>query len=198
MRRAVFALVLTVLAGCGSEEAPTFSRDVAPILFEHCVQCHREGESAPFPLWTHGDAKSKRRQIARVTQRRLMPPWLPEQGHTPFVGERYLTDAQIDTLARWAEAGAPEGELAELPPRPEFARGWQRGAPDLIVRLAEPFEVPADGPEVFRNFILEVPTTELRYVRAVEIRPGSPAAHHGILQLDPDRRSRSLARQDGQ
>lgn len=213
--RAALACLLVILAACGADvdtathdagpgqvdvvaAEPTFSRDIAPILFGHCVMCHREGESAPFPLWTYADAKNKRRQIVRVTQRGLMPPWLPAQGHTPFVDERYLTQLQIDTLARWVDAGAPEGEPGKLPARPEFARGWQRGTPDMVVKLAEPFEVPADGPELFRNFILEIPAESLRYVQAVEIRPGSPAAHHGILQLDPDRRSRSLARKDGQ
>ena len=179
------------------QAAPTFSRDVAPILFGHCVVCHREGESAPFPLWTYADAKAKRRQIVRVTRQGLMPPWLPAQGHTPFMDERHLTPLQIDTLARWVQGGAPEGDPSALPARPKFAPGWQRGAPDMVIKLAEPFEVPADGPELFRNFILEVPTERLRYVLAVEIRPGSPAAHHGILQLDQGRRSRSLARKDG-
>ncbi len=205
------AVIVLTAAACGADVepgvgdsgvavsasvTPTFSRDVAPILFDHCVVCHREGESAPFPLWTFDDVKAKRRQIVRVTERGLMPPWLPAEGHTPLADARHLTDAEIDTLSRWVEGGAPEGDPAELPERPGFALGWQRGTPDLVVRLAEPFDVPADGPELFRNFILEVPTKSLRFVEAVEIRPGSPAAHHGILQLDLDRRSRSLASDD--
>jgi tetratricopeptide (TPR) repeat protein len=125
-----------------------------------------------------------------------MPPWLPAPGHAPLADERRLTETQIDTLARWADGGAPEGDRADLPERPTFASGWQRGAPDLIVKLTEPFEVPAGGPDLFRNFILEVPVVNVRFVQAVEIRPGSPAAHHGILQLDLDRRSRSLALED--
>lgn len=193
----LFALAI-VLAACGAEEepSPTFTREVAPILFDHCVVCHREGESAPFPLWTFEDARNKRRQIARVTKRGLMPPWLPAPGHAPLADERRLTETQIDTLARWADGGAPEGDRADLPERPTFASGWQRGAPDLIVKLAEPFNVPAGGPDLFRNFILEVPVGEVRFVQAVEIRPESAAAHHGILQLDLDRRSRSLALED--
>ena len=205
--KAALMFALFVLVACGSEgesapsaaaeESPTFTRDIAPILFSHCVVCHREGESAPFPLWTYEDAKRKRRQIARVTGSGLMPPWLPDQGDVPFLDERHLTDQQIDTLARWVEDCAPEGDPKDLPVRPEFASGWQRGIPDLVVKLAEPFEVPVDGPELFRNLILEVPVERLRYVQSVEIRPGSPAAHHGILQLDLDRRSRSLALKDG-
>ncbi|MEM8710526.1 MAG: tetratricopeptide repeat protein [Planctomycetota bacterium] len=179
------------------ESPPTFTADVAPILYQNCGVCHREGESAPFALWTYEDARRKRRQIVRVTRRGLMPPWLPESGHLAYENERGLTQEEIDTLQGWVEADAPEGDPADLPERPEFAARWQMGTPDLVLRLDRPFEVPADGPELFRNFLLEVPTEELRYVRAVEIRPGSPAAHHGILQLDLDRRSRSLAALDG-
>ena len=205
LRTACWVALGWALGACGTDVEsasgiaadPTFNRDVAPILFNHCVVCHRKGESAPFALWTYADARSKRRQIVRVTRDGLMPPWLPEPGHVALEGARHLQPEEIETLARWMDGGAPEGDPADLPARPEFARGWQRGSPDLIVRPSEPLALSADGPERFRNFIVEVPIDRLRYVEAVEIRPESRAAHHGILQLDLDRRSRSLVTEPG-
>ena len=91
-------------------QAPTYAKDIAPILRANCVSCHRPGESGPFPLLTYEDAKKRARLIAEVTARRFMPPWLPQPGYGDFEGARRLTDAEIKTIAEWAAAGAPEGE----------------------------------------------------------------------------------------
>lgn len=167
-----------------AEPAVTFARDVAPILYENCVPCHRPGGAGPFPLVTYEDAKSRARQIADVTATRFMPPWLPEPGYGRFEGERRLSDGEIGTLARWAEAGAPAGELAELPPVPEWPEGWQLGDPDLVLETP-PFELSASGPDVFRNFVLPTDLPGVRYVRGVELMPENPAVvHHAVMQVD--------------
>src|SRR5580704_8690913 len=88
----------------------TFNKDVAPIVFQYCAPCHRPGESAPFNLLGYDDVKKRARQIVTVTERRYMPPWLPEPGFGKFEGERRLSDEQIRLIERWVEQGAVEGQ----------------------------------------------------------------------------------------
>jgi Tfp pilus assembly protein PilF len=170
---------------------PTFHKDIAPILFEHCAPCHRPGESAPFSLLTYDDARKHARDIAAVTRRRYMPPWLPEPGYGEFAGQRRLSAAQIQLIGQWADAGSPEGAASDSPPLPLFTPGWQLGTPDVIIPAAKPFLVPASGPDVFWNFVLSSPVRETRYVRAIEIRPGAGhVVHHANLLIDRARSAR--------
>jgi Flp pilus assembly protein TadD/mono/diheme cytochrome c family protein len=152
--------------------SPTFNRDIAPIVFQNCSPCHQPGQTGPFSLLTYLDVKRHARQIVKVTESRYMPPWLPEEGHGHFRDERRLTDAQIKTIARWVEAGGPEGSPEDLPPAPKITNGWQLGQPDLVVTAASPIVVPASGPDVFWNFTFRPQLTGTRYVNAIEIRPG--------------------------
>jgi Flp pilus assembly protein TadD len=172
---------------------PTFYRDVAPILYRSCATCHRPGGPGPFSLLTYADARRHAREIAAVTHRGYMPPWLPEPGFGEFEGEGRLAGSEIETLAAWVRAGTPAGEGVSSPRR--FAAGWQLGDPDLVLTAAKPIEVPADGPDVFWNFILPPGVRETRYVQAIEIRPGNTGAvHHANLLID---RSRSARRREG-
>ena len=173
--------------------APTFTRDIAPIVFANCATCHRPGGSAPFSFLTYADVRSRARLIADVTGRRYMPPWKPVSGFGgPFVGERHLTDAQIATIREWVAQGAAEGNAAELPPVPEQPAGWRLGPPDLVVTLPQAWDVPTSGPDVFRNFVLPVPINEVKYVRALEFRPNSSHVHHAIMRIDPTSSARDL------
>ena len=172
---------------------PTFSRDIAPILFEHCVACHRTDGIGPFSLETYAGARERAGLIAAVTQARYMPPWLPEPGPEPFVGERRLSGEEIETLRRWAEDGALAGATAALPPAPRFAAGWQLGEPDLVVTMPEPYVVPASGRDVFRSFVIPVPTGRDRFVEAMEFRPGNhEVVHHAVVLVDAARSTRHL------
>ncbi|NJO56809.1 MAG: hypothetical protein HC834_11360 [Rhodospirillales bacterium] len=140
------AIVAGIGAGCGEggksgSATPTFTADIAPIIFENCSACHRPGQAAPFPLLTYADVKERARQIAEVTGERYMPPWLPVPGFNHFKDERRLTDAQIALIQRWADAGAPEGNAARLPAAPQFEDEWMRGHPDLVVRMPEAFSI---------------------------------------------------------
>ena len=173
----------------------TFSRDIAPIVFQNCSTCHHPGDAAPFSLLNFEDVKKRARQIAEVTHRRLMPPWLPAPGYNEFVGQRYLSEQQIAMIQRWVEQGAPEGNPAETPPSPHSKDGWHLGPPDLVIKLAQPYALAADGKDVYRNFVIPVPTTARRYVRAVELNPGNPkAVHHAFMLVDTSGDSR---RRDG-
>ena len=182
-----------------ADNSVTFNRDIAPIVFESCAPCHRPGESGPFSVLNYGEVRKHARQIADVTGRRYMPPWLPERGFGEFADERRLSDAQIALLARWAAEGAPEGRPEDLPPAPRFKEGWQLGEPDLILTLPRPYTLPAEGSDVYRNFIFPVPLEGRRYVRALEIRPGNRrVVHHANLLVDRKRSSRWRDGKDGQ
>lgn len=190
LRASGFGLVLVALQAGGvaaqeAEPALTFNRDIAPLVFEHCSGCHRPGEVGPFNLLTYDDLRRRGRQVVEVTSIRFMPPWLPAPGHGTFAGERRLTDAQIDMLRRWVEQGAVEGDPADLPPTPEWTDGWYLGEPDLTVRMTEPYTLRADGPDVFRNFVVPLPVDGTKYVRGVEFQPQNPRiVHHAIMRVD--------------
>src|SRR5689334_12258256 len=124
-------LMTACAAGTPPPARVTFNGDVAPILFQNCATCHRPGEAAPFSLLSYADAVKRAKRIAEVTRERHMPPWLPERGEFAIVGERRLTDPQIDLIARWVQAGTPEGDAADLPRVPVWPDGWQLGRPDV-------------------------------------------------------------------
>ena len=183
-------------ANVAGGDAVTFNTDVAAILHERCGSCHREGQAAPFSLLTYEDAAKRAQLISAVTRSRYMPPWHAEPGYGRFEGERRMSDSEIEILARWADAGAPEGAGAP-PSAPEFADGWTLGEPDLVVRMAEPFSVPADGPDIYRNFPVRLPTTEDKWIRAVEFRPGArTVVHHSLFKADPSGRSLEIDARD--
>lgn len=168
-----------------AKETPTFNRDIAPIIFEQCVACHHPGAGGTFSLATYADVKKRAKLIKEVTTRRYMPPWLPERGHGEFLGERRLSDEQIALIQRWWKAGSPAGPAADLQVKPQWINGWQLGEPDLVVTLPEPYRLPADGKDVYRNFVIPNVVPADRYLRASEFRPGTAGAiHHAFMLLD--------------
>ncbi|HEX7794549.1 MAG TPA: tetratricopeptide repeat protein [Vicinamibacterales bacterium] len=175
----------------------TFNRDVAPILYSNCTTCHRPGEAAPFSLLTYNDAKQRAGLIASVTSGHVMPPWQPEGAEGEFSGERRLLPAEIETFRRWIEDGLQEGSADDRRAVPTFSDGWQLGVPDVIVSMPVAFDVPADGADVFRNFVLPVPLNARRYVRALEFRPGNARVlHHARILLDDTGEVRLLDAKD--
>jgi hypothetical protein len=181
-------------ASARAGDAVTFTEHVAPIVFGNCSSCHRPGEGAPFSLLTYADVKKRGRLIQEIVQRGDMPPWPPARGWGHFQDERRLTDAQLDTIDDWVAAGMPEGPKEALPPLPRFPEGgWQLGTPDRVVTLPEPFDVPADGPDIYRMFVLPLDLPADRWVTAVEIRPTARSVvHHAIYFLDSTGAARRL------
>jgi Flp pilus assembly protein TadD/mono/diheme cytochrome c family protein len=163
----------------------TFNRQIAPILYHHCSSCHHPGGSGPFSLLSYTDAKRWGTTIQTVTQTRYMPPWLPEPGFGNFADSRRLSNEYLSLIKTWVEAGMPEGESTEAQNPPVFSKDWQLGPPDLILKVSSPMQVPASGTDLFRNFILPVPITQTKYIRAMEIKPGAPrAVHHANVLID--------------
>jgi Flp pilus assembly protein TadD len=181
----------------GAAPAVTFNAHIAPIVFKSCAPCHRPGEAGPFSLLTYDDVRRRAEQVVKVTARRYMPPWPPEPGHGEFAGERRLGDEQIELIQRWVREGAPEGAAADRPAAPRFAEGWQLGPPDLVLEVPEAYTVPAEGTDVFRNFVVPVTLPGSRWVRAMELRPGQKrVVHHANVLIDRTRAARQLDARD--
>ena len=171
----------------------TFSRDVAPIVFDACVSCHRSGGPGPFPLTTYDEVRRRATQIAQVTRSRFMPPWKVEPAVGHFVGQRLLTDREIDTIDRWAKSGTSEGDPAALPVLPKFVHGWLLGQPDLIVKPAAAFSLPAQQTDAFRIFAIRLPITRRTYVTGIEFHPGNArVVHHANIRIDRTAATRRL------
>jgi tetratricopeptide (TPR) repeat protein len=179
-----------------SQKMLTFNKDIAPILFQNCAECHHPGGPAPFSLMSYQEVKKRAKQIAAVTASRYMPPWLPAPGYGDFIGARRLTDAQINAIKIWIEQGSAEGQPSDLPPAPRYTEGWQLGQPDLVVQMQRPYILPASGSDVFRNFVIPIPVNAPRYVRAVEILPGNKqVVHHANILID---RTQTFRRRDAE
>jgi hypothetical protein len=195
MRRNVSFLLLVAAQLLTAANKVTFSETIAPILYDNCVTCHRPGEAAPFPLISYEDAKKRGGSIARVTESRYMPPWHAARGFGQFADERGLTDAQIASIGEWVKQGMPQGDARKMPKLPQFPDGWHLGKPDLILEMPAAFEVPANGPDIYRNFVLPTGLTEDKWVRAVEFHPSArKAVHHAIFSYV---RGGSVAKMDG-
>jgi peroxiredoxin/mono/diheme cytochrome c family protein len=179
----------TEAAGCriGRVRTPeaksdvTYSKQVARVLRDRCVSCHRPGEIAPFALTTYKQAAGWAETIAEVVADRRMPPWhaSPEFGH--FANDARLTDAERRLIADWVAAGAPEGDARDLPEPAPDAEGWRIPTPDLVVEMPREFEVPADGSLPYQNFVVDLGLDHDVWVRASQVRPGNPSVVHHVV-----------------
>jgi tetratricopeptide (TPR) repeat protein/mono/diheme cytochrome c family protein len=188
------AVLWLIFARAAAAQAPvTFVKDIAPVLFRECASCHRPDGSAPFSVLTFADVRPRAKAIAEAVQRRTMPPWKPEPGHGDFVGARRLRGEEIDTIVRWAEDGAPLGDPAALPQPPERNDRWQLGPPDLVLTMPEAYRLSPGGPDRLRNFVIPIPISARRYVRAWEFHTTNPrVVHHATFLIDPTPASRRL------
>jgi tetratricopeptide (TPR) repeat protein len=180
-------------AGRQRAEAVTFSRDIAPILFEHCVVCHRPGGVAPMSLTSYQEVRPWTRAIMEQVGARRMPPWKPEPGYGgPFNGNRRLSDERVALIKQWVAEGAVEGTPADLPPMPRWPVGWRLGEPDLVIEVP-PYTLPAGGRDVLRKFAIPLPIDGTRHVRGLEFQPGNArVVHHANMRIDNTNASRKL------
>tara|TARA_B100000953_G_scaffold23328_1_gene19221 strand:+ start:401 stop:2077 length:1677 start_codon:yes stop_codon:yes gene_type:complete len=164
---------------------PTFTEDIAPIIYNNCTECHRAGQAAPFMLKTYNDVKKRARLITKVTEDHYMPPWHPVEGHGKFVDERRLSGDELATLKNWHKTGMAEGPADKLPEPPKFASDWLLGEPDLIVKMPRAYTMRADGSDIYRSFCIPMDLKEDKWVAGFEVRPSARAVlHHVIIRID--------------
>jgi hypothetical protein len=166
--------------------APTFYRDVLPILQDHCQSCHRAGEIAPMPLVSYEQSRQEASAIAQMTSAHAMPPWFADPCCGKFLDDPSLTATQISVLKEWADAGAPAGNQKDAPPPPHWAEGWNISQPDEIIKMPQPVSVPAEGTVEYTYEIVPTGFAEDRWVRMSELRPSSRAhVHHAVVYIRP-------------
>ena len=182
------ALLLVGASGASAtEETPTFAKDVAPILYENCVSCHRPNHLAPMSLISYDDTRPWARAVKSKVEAREMPPWGADTSVRAYKNDSSLTDEEIATIVAWADGGAPRGNDADLPEVPQFTEGWSIGEPDLVFTMLEPFEVPADGTVPYSYVTVPTNLPEDVWISAYEYRPGDRrVVHHVISQVLED------------
>ena len=188
-------------ASAGGEADVTYYRDVLPIVQENCQTCHRpsghniSGLVAPMSFTSYEETRPWARAIARKVESREMPPWFATAPKGVFENERGLTDAEIDTIRGWVDAGAPAGDRADAPPAPAWPEdrydGWSHVKPDFVVRMEEPFVVPDDAYDINISFDVRIPeelVPEDVWVRGWELRTGAVGSgvHHMCAFVRPE------------
>ena len=187
MGRWGFATLLTALVAVPSLAAAepqtevTFTKDVAPIFYKRCAECHRPTMFAPMSLLTYESARPWAKSIKQKITSRQMPPWGADPAFGTFKNDPRLSQNEIDTIVAWVDAGAPKGEAADLPPAPMFAEGWSIGTPDAVFTMDEEFEIPAIGEIPYKYFKVPTNLTEDKWIQAIEIHPGTRAHVHHVL-----------------
>ncbi len=173
---------------------PTYAKHVAPILNEHCVQCHRPGEVAPFSLIGYDNAKKWASMASVVTHSKQMPPWKAKAGYGEFADVNQLSVEKIEILKRWNDQGTPRGNMAEEPKPPTFSSEWALGKPDMVITQSKPYAVTAEGTDEYRNFVVKSDFKEPMWVTAMDVKPGNAkVVHHVIVFLDNNGQSERLA-----
>jgi hypothetical protein len=169
-----------------SSKQVTFTKDVAPIFYKKCAECHRPGEIAPFSLMSYKDARPWARSIREKVADGTMPPWHADAPHGVFQNDRRLTEQEKVTILAWIDGGTKEGEAKDLPPPPKFTAGWNIGKPDVVLTARE-YAVPAEGTISYQYFIVPTNFKEDRWIQAAEIRPGNRTVVHHVIAfvLDP-------------
>lgn len=186
-----FCFILTAVFFCqASGEATgvpalTFTRDVAPIIFNNCASCHRPNQVAPMSLLSYKEVRPWAKSIRQVVIERRMPPWLADPHYSQFINDRRLSQKDIETIVAWVDGGAKEGDAKDLPPVPRFAdEGWTIGKPDVVLSMTEEYSVPSDGVVDYKYFAVPTNFAEDKYIQFAEIKRGNPSlVHHVIINV---------------
>jgi hypothetical protein len=200
MKRTVLLILFAPLAVFAADDAAgssggrpvTFTKDIAPIFQRSCQSCHHAGTSAPMPLETYSQVRPWAKSIKERVTRRDMPPWHLDKtvGIRHYKNDRSLSDAEIATVARWVDNGAPQGDLADMPKPVSFRSDgeWFIGQPDLQVTTDQDFTMYPKGPDWWIDQYAEVRLTEDRWIKAMEVKPSNPKiVHHCVIYaIEPD------------
>ena len=175
-------------AAAPAGSVPTFAKDVAPIVFNNCASCHRQGEVAPMTFTSYEEVRPWAKVIREKVRTREMPPWGADPAHSlKMRNDRSLSQAQIDTIVAWVDGGAPKGNDTDMPKLPEFADGWTFGRePDYILEMPVEATIPAEGELGVQMYYSPVPWSEDKFAETLEIRPGNRAVlhHAGVFVVD--------------
>jgi mono/diheme cytochrome c family protein len=179
---ALLAVVLGLPAAAWAADTPvTFAKDVAPIFYKSCVECHRPTMFAPMSLMTYDDARPYARSIKQRVVGRVMPPWGADPAHGTFKNDPRLSEQEIATIAAWVDGGAAKGDDKDLPPQPQFAEGWTIGKPDAVFTMDEEYTIPAGGTIPYLYFRVPTHLTEDKWIQAIEIKPGARSHVHHVI-----------------
>jgi mono/diheme cytochrome c family protein len=159
----------------------TFNKDIAPIIYKNCSECHRPGEAAPFTLLSYEDVRKKGKTIGKVTTAHAMPPWKAEKASYAYRDERRLKPEDIQLIQEWVAQGMPEGKETDKVQPPKFESGWTLGQPDLVVEMPSAYHLPADGPDIYRNIAVPLGLTEDKWITAIDMKPSARAIVHHVL-----------------
>jgi len=173
----------------------TYTKHIAPLLDQHCVECHRPGEVAPFALTEYQEVAGWAPMIREVVDEGRMPPWFADSAHGKFSNDARLSVEEKALLRQWIDNGCPQGNSLDRPPPRNFATGWQMGEPDQVIYMRdEPFTVPADGVVAYQYFVVDPHFTRDMWIQAAEARPGNRAVvHHLIAFVQPPPKRESAA-----
>jgi mono/diheme cytochrome c family protein len=179
---AALCFALSPVAGAsGTPKTVTFAKDVAPILYEHCAECHRPNDMAPMSLLTYKAARPWARSIKEKVVARQMPPWHADPHYGQFANDRRLNQQQIDTIVAWVDQGAKEGNPKDLPAAPAFPDGWKIGKPDVVLSMQEDYTLEASGADEYINFVMPTSFKDDVWIRAAEIHPGNRKVVHHVI-----------------
>jgi hypothetical protein len=204
VRRAAFAVCAFVLAafllvawrGNAHEIITTkitFNKEIVRILSKSCMSCHRPGGLAPMPLTTYQEARPWAKAIKEEVLERRMPPWHAVAGYGEFANDPSLAGREIDLITAWVDGGAPKGDDKDLAPIPDFGQEWPLGTPDLILAPSEPYSVQAGENDECRCFVLQNPSTEDRWIKAIDLQSGDRSVvQRGFLWIDQTGKSDRL------
>ena len=183
-------LAIALTLGLGTDHAGaskvTFTKDIAPILYKSCAECHRPGEIAPMSLMNYKEVRPWARSIKERVAERSMPPWSADPKHGEWANNPSLSTEQIEKVVAWVNAGAPEGDVKDLPPAPKFTQGWTIGTPDVVLEMPEEYTVPADGTIPYLYFSMPTNFSEDKWIQAMEIRPGNRTVVHHVIAYTQD------------
>jgi mono/diheme cytochrome c family protein len=183
-----FAVAIATASAPTSQagSAPTFYRDVLPILQDHCQQCHRPQGIAPVAFGTYAQVKREAQKIADRASARTMPPWFADPRFGKFTNDPSLTEQQIATLVAWVKNNAPAGNPADAPPPRRWAGQWDIPKPDLVLEMQVPVKIPARGQVNYTYEIVPTHFTKDAWVQMSQVRPSSPQyVHHAVVYIRP-------------
>ena len=178
----IFLTVFFISESCNHQNEikknPTFSEDIAPVIFKNCSPCHHHEGAGPFSLLTYKEVLKKTKTILKVTQSHYMPPWPADASYSHFIGERVLNENEIELIKRWIENDCPPGDSLHLPPKPIFPQGSMLGKPDLVVKMREPFLIKGDNKDRFMVIKIPYEIANDTFIRAIEFVPGNRKLLH--------------------